>query len=122
MKSKTKINKQLQRKTNSSLVETVRGAAKNEKWKEVANILSYPRRQRTEVNLDKLSSESKVGEVVIIPGKVLSNGEINKKIKVAAFSFSQKAREKLLSAGCQVLSIEEEIKNNPEAKGVKILK
>ncbi|MEK6945720.1 MAG: 50S ribosomal protein L18e [Nanoarchaeota archaeon] len=122
MKSKTKINKQLQRKTNSILVKTVRTTAKNEKWAEIATILSYPRRQRIEVNLDKLESEAKAGEVLVVPGKILSNGEINKKIKVAAFSFSQKAREKLLSAGCQVLSIEEEIKSNPEAKGVKILK
>jgi large subunit ribosomal protein L18e len=122
MKSKTKINKQTQKKTNPILVETVRAANKNEKWAEVARVLTYPRRQRPEVNIDRINAESKAGETIVVPGKVLSLGEIDKKIKVAAFSFSEKAKEKLLSAGCQVLNIEEEIKKNPSAHGVKILK
>ena len=122
MKSKTKIEKQLQRKTNSSLVNTIISAKKNDKWLEVAEILSGSRRKMANLNLKKIDEESKVGETIIIPGKVLSQGEITKKIKVVALGFSEKAKEKLLKSKSEILSILEEIKKNPEAKGVKILR
>ena len=122
MKSKTKISKQLERKTNPELVQTIILAKKNPAWKEVAEILSGPRRKNNVFNLEGIEKEAKVGETIVIPGKVLSQGEITKKIKIAALSFSEKSMEKLLKSGSQVLSIAEEIKSNPSAKGVKILK
>ncbi len=122
MKSKTLIGKQLKKKTNSKLVETLIAAKKNSKWIEVASILSGPRRKRINVNLDEINKNSKAGETIIVPGKILSQGEIDKKIKIVAFSFSKKAEEKLLSAKCEVSDILEEINKNPEAKGIKILK
>ncbi len=57
-----------------------------------------------------------------MPGKILSEGSIDKKIKVVAFNFSEKAKAKLIKEGCEVKSILEEIKSNPEAKGLKIIK
>ena len=122
MKSKTKIEKQIQRKTNESLVETIIAAKKNEKWLEIASILSAPRRKRINLNLGEINKETKEGERIILPGKVLSQGEINKKIKIAALDFSEKAKEKLLKAGCEISSIFDEIKKNSDAKGVRILK
>mgnify|MGYP001613512789 CR=1 FL=1 len=44
-KSKTKIESQLRRKTDDELVETTIAAKKQEKWVEVASILSGPRRE-----------------------------------------------------------------------------
>jgi len=64
---------------------------------------------------------SKEGDTVVIPGKVLSEGEISKKIRVVAKGFSEKAREKLLKSKTPIAFIEEEIKTNPEGKGIKIL-
>ncbi len=122
MKSNTRIEKQSQKKLNPDLVETIRLAKKNKEWKKVAEILSSPRKNKVEINLEKINSEAKVGEIIIIPGKVLSLGEINKKIKISAFGFSEKAKEKLLKAGCEILNIVEEIKKNPSAKGIKIIK
>ncbi len=122
MKTKTKISKQEKRKTNPELVETIRKARKNEKWLEVAGILSSSRKKRAEINLDKINKESKEKDIIVIPGKVLSQGEINKKIKVVALGFSESAKEKLLNSKCEIISILEEIKKNPEAKGIKILK
>ena len=43
-------------------------------------------------------------------------------MKVVALNFSEKAKEKLKKAGCEVRTIMEEIEKNKEAKGVKILK
>ena len=122
MKSKTKIEKQIKKKTNASLVETIISAKKNEKWIEIASILSAPRRKRINLNLEKINEEAKEGEKIVVPGKVLSQGEINKKIKIVALDFSEKAKDKLLKAGCEVEYILEEIKKNPEAKGIKVLK
>ena len=122
MKSKTKIEKQLQRKINPEIVETILAAKKEEKWKEIAGILSSPRKNKININLDKINKNAKQGEKIVIPGKVLSMGDIDKKISVSALGFSEKAREKLLKAKCEVSTILHEIKKNPGAKGVKILR
>jgi len=121
MKTKTKIGKQLKRKTNPLLLETILAAKKNEKWLGVAGILSGPRKNRKNVNLSELNKNYKEGDVVVIPGKILSMGELNKKMKIVALSFSEYAREKILKSGSKVSTILDEIKLNPEAKGVKIL-
>jgi large subunit ribosomal protein L18e len=88
----------------------------------VAGILSGPRRNKICINLEEINKNSKTGETIVIPGKVLSQGEIDKKIKVIALNFSEKAKEKLLSAKCETDSILNEIKSNPSAKGIKIIK
>jgi large subunit ribosomal protein L18e len=121
-KSKTKIEQQLQKKRNQELVETIIKAKKSEKWLEIAEILSSPRRKRVEMNLNEINEKSKNGEIILIPGKVLSQGELNKKIKIAAVNFSEKAKEKITKSGANSLSILELIKENPKAEGVKILR
>lgn len=103
-------------------METIIEAKKNEAWVGIAGILSSPRRNRICINLEKINKNSKAGESIVIPGKVLSQGGIDKKIKVIALDFSEKAREKLLSSKCEVVSILDEIKSNPSAKGIKIIK
>ncbi|MDD5699598.1 MAG: 50S ribosomal protein L18e [Candidatus Nanoarchaeia archaeon] len=120
-KSKTKINEQLRRKRNPELVDTIIQARKSEGWKRVSEILASPRKNKVEKNLNKINEESKEGETIIIPGKVLSMGELSKKIKIAALKFSHGAEEKILKSGGKVLTILEEIKKNPDAKGIKIL-
>ena len=121
MKTKTKIESQLQKKTNEELVETIIAAKKKEKWLSVASVLSNPRRGSVNINLDQIDSLTKEGDTVVVPGKVLSQGEVSKKIKIVAFGFSGKAKEKLLKSKIQTSSILEEIKKNPEAKGIRIL-
>ena len=122
VKSKTLIEKQIQRKINPELVKTLMVAKKNDKWLEIAGILSGSRRKRINLNLNEINKEVKEGEKVVVPGKVLSQGNIDKKIKVIALNFSEKAKEKLLNSGCEVLNILDEIKLNPSAEGIKILK
>ncbi|MFA5953706.1 MAG: 50S ribosomal protein L18e [Candidatus Pacearchaeota archaeon] len=121
-KSKTQIQKQLSKKKNPELVETIILAKKNSKWIEIASILSGPTRKKSEINLDYIDKNSKPGEIIAIPGKVLSVGEITKKIRICALNFSDKAKEKLLKANCELKLLKDEIKENKDAKGVKILK
>lgn len=122
MKTKSKIEKQLQRKTNPGLVETIIACKKKKNWVNVAKILSGPRKRRINLNLDELNKKIKDEKIVVVPGKILSQGELDKKIKVVALNFSEKAEEKLKKSGTEILTLLEEIKKNPEAKGVKILK
>ena len=122
MKTKTKIEKQLQKKTNSVLVETIIAGKKNDSWKEVVSILVGSRKNWANLNLEEIDREAKDKEMIIVPGKVLSQGEISKKIKIVALGFSEKAKEKLLNIKCEVSTILEEIKKNPDAKGIKVLR
>jgi large subunit ribosomal protein L18e len=122
MKSKTKIDKQIRKKTSKELVETIINLKKHDKWLDVARILSGSRKNMVNFNLEKINNKTNEGEIVIIPGKVLSQGEVNKKIKIIAFGFSEKAKEKLSKSKIEFSSINEEIKTNPTAKGITILK
>ena len=121
MKTLTKIKKQIKKKTNSELVETILKAAKNEKQFQVAQIISGPRRKRMNLNLDEIDNIAKEGETVVVPGKVLQQGELNKKIKIIALNFSENAKEKLSRSKKDFATIEEEIKKNPDAKGIRII-
>lgn len=122
MKNKTLIEKQLQKKTNLDLVRTIIASKKKKKWLEIAAILSSPRTKKIAMNLNKINEEAREGEIVVIPGKVLSQGDLDKKIKVVAMSFSDMAKEKILKSKGETLTILEEIKKNPDAKNVRFLK
>ena len=89
---------------------------------EIASILTGSKRKKVNKNINEIEKEFKASETIVIPGKVLSMGEPTKKMKIVALNFSEKAKEKLLNSKCQVSSILEEIKSNPSAKGIKILK
>jgi large subunit ribosomal protein L18e len=122
MKSKRLIGKQTRKKNSINLVKTIASAKKNKNWIRVAGILSSPRRRRINMNIGEISEKSREEEDVVVPGKILSQGEINKKIKIVALNFSKKAEEKLKKEGCEIITILEEIKKNPEMNGLKILK
>ena len=122
MKSKTKIDKQSLKKRNPDLVETIRAAKKNKDWFKVAADLSGSRRNRANLNLEEIDKGAKEGDLIVIPGKVLSVGKVTKKIKISALNFSEGAKQKLKESKVEFNSILDEIKSNPSAKGIKVLK
>ncbi len=89
-------------------------------WKRVAEELSKPTRNRRKLNLSKVERSSKDNETILVPGKVLSAGELTKKVNLAAWRFSSEAKEKANKKG-KTLSIPELMKLNPKGKGVRIL-
>lgn len=121
-KSKTKINKQAKRKTNPEVAETIFKAKKRKNWLGIAGLLSGPTRKYSGVNLQEIEKESKEGDTIVIPGKVLGKGDVSKKIRVCALSFSAEAEKKLKARKCEIVSIIKEIEVNPEARGIKILR
>ncbi|MBW3015000.1 50S ribosomal protein L18e [Candidatus Woesearchaeota archaeon] len=90
-------------------------------WKVIAKELEKPTRKRRRVNLYKINKSIRKDETAVVPGKVLSLGEIDKKIIIAGLSFSEKALDKINKAGSKALSIEELFEKNPEAKKVRII-
>lgn len=90
-------------------------------WLTVAEKLEKPRRKRIEVNLSRIERYVKEGETIVVPGIVLGSGNLTKKIKVAAWRFSNSAREKIEKAGGECLSIDELVEKNPKGSGVRII-
>lgn len=111
-------------KDNQALVSLVEGLMKTGKpvWRRTAQELSRPRRQRIEVNLSKIEEFAAEDSTVLVPGKVLGSGTLSKKLTVAAFSFSGRAKEMIAAAGGKALTIDGLQKANPEGRGVTILK
>ncbi len=114
----------MKKKDNQVLLSLIEGLMRSEKpiWRKVAYELSKPRRQKVEVNLSKLEQYASDDSTVLVPGKVLGAGALSKKVTVAAFSFSGKARQIISAAGGKALSIDGLQKANPEGRGVTILK
>lgn len=90
-------------------------------WKRLASDLERPTRIRRAVNLSRISRNAKENEVVVVPGKVLGSGDVDKKMTVAAFAFSSSAIEKLKENKCEMINLTDLMKKYPKGKGVRIL-
>ena len=123
----SKIRKLMKRKTNPNLVklidELLKASAINDApiWKDIAERLAKPKRLYAEVNVSKIQRYAKEGETIIVPGKVLGGGKITKAVTVAALSFSESARRKIIEAGGKCLTIKELLEINPTGSGVRIM-
>ena len=90
-------------------------------WKRIASDLEKPTKQRRAVNLSRIDRYSKSNEIVVIPGKVLSMGNLNKKVTVVAYTFSKNAISKIKSSGSDAISIQDLVKKNPKGAKVRII-
>ncbi len=90
-------------------------------WRDVAKKLATSRRRRIAVNLSRLNRHTKPKETVIVPGKVLGAGILDHPLNVAAFTFSEKAKTKIVKVKGKCLSIQELMKKNPKGTNVKIM-
>jgi len=90
-------------------------------WKNVAVKLEKPLRNMAEINLDRIERNAKNNETVVVLGKVLGSGDINKQVTVAAFAFSDNAKKKILGAKGKVFTIRELMEKNPEGSNIRIM-
>ena len=115
------------KKTNPILISLIQNLKKksheNEAhiWKDIAKRLERSSRNWPVVNLDRIDKHIRENETALIPGKVLSDGNLTKKISIAAWSFSDRSVEKIKKAGGKTLSIQDLMKNNPKGKDIRIL-
>jgi len=90
-------------------------------WKDIAWRLERPRRQKAEVNISRINRHTKEGDIVVVPGSVLGAGNLDHKVIVAAWKFSEKAKEKIIQVGGEAITIEDLIERNPKGSGVIIM-
>lgn len=87
----------------------------------VANDLSRPTRIRREVNLSRLNRYTKEDEMIIVPGKVLGGGDLDHKITISAFKFSQSALSKLEKSGSKIVPLNDITKESVNGKRIRII-
>jgi len=90
-------------------------------WKDIAKRLSRPLRNWAEVNISRIARYAQKGEVIIVPGKLLGSGRIDKEVTVASFGTSASARKKIEKAGGKSLSILDLARINPKGTNIKIM-
>ncbi len=119
--------KQINRKSNSTLVKTIadlkEASRKNEApiWRSIATRLEGPSRNWPSVNVSKLEYNIDKNGKAIIPGKLMGTGIITKKMTVAAYSFTTSAKDKIQSAGGKCLTYNELIKSVPKGTNIVVV-
>ena len=114
------------KKTNynlKSLIEEMKKVSSEQNvkiWKRIAVDLEKSTRAKRIVNISRLNRYTGENEVVVVPGKVLGTGDLNHKLTVAAFSFSDSAKEKINSNG-KAITLSELLQSNPKGNKIKII-
>ncbi len=90
-------------------------------WQDVADRLEKPRRTHAEVNLGRIERYAQEDETVVVPGKVLGSGVLEKNVTVAAVDFSGTARTKIDQAG-EAVSLAQFVEQNPEGSNVRVIR
>jgi large subunit ribosomal protein L18e len=90
-------------------------------WKRIASDLERVTRKRMVVNLSRLNRFTKENDVIVVPGKVLGSGDIGHSLVIAAFAFSENAKQQIEKAKGKCMTIEELAKQNPKGKDVRII-
>lgn len=113
-------------KTNprlTSLIADLKSQAREEGadvWQTIAAQLEKPRRSHAEVNLGRIERYAREDETVVVPGKVLGSGSLQKSVTVAAVDFSQSAETKIEQVG-ETTTLEQAIEQNPNGSDVRVI-
>ncbi|MDY0387811.1 MAG: 50S ribosomal protein L18e [Methanolobus sp.] len=121
--TQVKIERKTNPRTPVLIAALKKGSRQNEAaiWRDVAKRLEKPGRNYAQVNLSKINRYAKDGETVLIAGKVLGSGLLDKAVTVAAYNFSVTAMEKITGLGGKCLTIEQILEENPKGSGIRIL-
>ncbi len=91
-------------------------------WKRVATELEKSnRRRRRIVNLTRINLHTKSGETILVPGKVLANGELDHKVSIVAWKFSQQAINKIKEAKGEIIHLEDFMKKEIKGRRVRLI-
>jgi large subunit ribosomal protein L18e len=113
-------------KENSELVRLIvelRRTARTQKapiWASAADRLERPRHRVLPVNVGHLERLAKSDDTILVPGKLLSEGKLSKKLTVAAFAYSKDARTKIHAAGGVAISVHDLLRTRPDGAGVRL--
>lgn len=91
-------------------------------WSDIADRLEKPRRTHAEVNLGRIERYAEEDETVIVPGKVLGSGVLQKNVTVAAVDFSSTAETKIQQADGETIRLEQALEQNPDGTNVRVIR
>jgi len=121
--SKTKIARRASKKTDLVLKRLIIEIKKSDSkfWLQVAKLLARPKRRVSGVNIKKINEIAKENETVLVPGKVLGAGILEKPITLACYKISNNARQMLNKSKSKLISISELYKKNKDGEGIKLI-
>ena len=90
-------------------------------WKRIALDLEKPSRQRRVVNLSRINRYTDENDIIIVPGKVLGSGDLNHRLTISAYQFSEQAKDKLEKAGAKIMTLLDLSKEKPSGKKIRII-
>jgi large subunit ribosomal protein L18e len=114
--------------TNEEITKTIRELKKASKsrdqpvWAALAEELDKSKRSRVAVNLSRINRFSEEGDVVVVPGKVLASGKLGHSVTIAAFDFSESAKNKIVQANGVTKTYSELLSDNSKFKNIKLIK
>ncbi|MFP4403108.1 MAG: 50S ribosomal protein L18e [Candidatus Woesearchaeota archaeon] len=114
-------------KTNTYLKELIINLDKISKdnniklWAKIAKDLKKSTRNSKIINLNKINHLTKENDVVVVPGKILGNGELEHKLTIIGLKISSQAKDKLKQSKSEFYLLDEIIQKNPKIKNVRIL-
>lgn len=118
----------LEEKTNPHLVDTVlalKQASREEEvpvWRAVAEQLEKPSRVHPDVNVGEIQRVADDdASLIVVAGKVLGGGYLDRSLQVAAWKFSGSAEEKIEDAGGTVLTLSEAVEDVPDGENVQVV-
>ncbi len=120
IKAERKTSAQLKDVINS-LLEISR-ESNSALWRDIAKRLSETRQNYADLNVSKISKFSTDGETIVVPGKVLGGGYLEKKVRIAAPFVSEKALTKIKDSGSEFISIVDLAREKPDGKNIKIMR
>ncbi|MHA1372480.1 MAG: 50S ribosomal protein L18e [Promethearchaeota archaeon] len=91
-------------------------------WRTIAEQLRKPRRQRVEANLGHINRVTKPDDIIVVPGKVLGAGRLEKKVTIGALAWSKSAEKLISESGSTIMSLQELLEKYPSGSNIKIIK
>ncbi len=107
-----------------SLIADLKSTARDaggDVWGDVAERLEKPRSTHAEVNLGRIERYAREDETVVVPGKVLGSGVLQKDVTVAAVDFSGTAQTKIDQVG-ETMKLEQALEQNPDGTNVRVVR
>lgn len=104
----------VERKDLRDWLTQLKGVSREDKyaglWKRVLKLSAVPSRRRPTVNLFKINKYSAAGDNIIVPGKVLSEGQMDHKVTITAMEYSATALSRLKSSQCKIIKLDDMLK------------
>jgi large subunit ribosomal protein L18e len=90
-------------------------------WRVIAETLKKARRKRVGTNIGKINRVTEDGDVIVVPGKVLGTGYLDRKITIGALAWSERAEKIVNDAGSKLMNLEQMMEEYPNGSNVRII-